>query len=83
MATLDSESQSGHTKYESRCFGRATFASVAIVATDHHGRKSLEVPGFGRQSLDKPNFGLESLDMPKFCRESMDMSLGPRPGNFT
>ena len=48
--------ESGHTKYESRCFGRATSASVAIVATDHHGRKSLEMP----------NFGLESLDMPKF-----------------
>ena len=54
------------------CFG-------ATVATDHHGRKSLEVPCFGRQSLDMPNFGLESLDMPKFCREKMDMSLGPRP----
>ena len=37
-----------------------------IVATDHHGRKSLEMPCFGRQSLDMPNFGLESLDMPKF-----------------
>ena len=56
MATLGSESQSGHTKHESRCFGRATFPSVAIVATDNHGRKSLEVPGFGRQSLDMPNF---------------------------
>ena len=58
--------ESGHTKYESRCFGRATSASFAIVATDHHGRKS----------LDMPNFGLESLEMPKFCREKLEMSLG-------
>ena len=71
---------SGHTKYESRCFGRTTSASVAMVATDHHGRKSLEMPCFGRQSLEMPNFGLESLDMPKFCRESLDMNLRPWPG---
>ena len=65
---------------KSRCFSRATAASVVIVATDHHGRKSLEIAFFGRQNLDMPNFGLESLDMPKFCRESLDTSLGPRPG---
>ena len=58
--------ESGHTKYESRCFGRATSASVTKFATDHHGRKILKMPGFGRQSLDMPNFGLESLDIPKF-----------------
>ena len=30
----------------SRCFGRATSASVAKVATDHHDRQSLDMPKF-------------------------------------
>ena len=72
--------ESGHIKHESRYFGRATSASVTIVATDHRGRISLEIPSFGRQSVHMPNFGLESLYMPKFCYESLEMSLGPRPG---
>ena len=71
--------QSGHTKYESRCFGRATSTSVAKIAASHHGRESLKLRGFGQQSLDMPNFGLESQTC-QFCRESVDMVLGPRPG---
>ena len=74
--------ESGHNKNKSRCFGRATCASVAKVAADYYGRESLEMPGFGRQSPDMFSFGLEFLDMPNFCRKSLDMSLGPRPGKF-
>ena len=70
---------SGHTKYETRCFDRATSTSAANVVTDHHGRESLKKPSFGRESLDMPDFGLVSLDMPNFCPESLDKSLGPRP----
>ena len=62
---------------------RPVSASVAKVATAHHGRESLEMPGSGRQSLDMPNFGLDSLYMPKLCRESLDMSLGLRLGLIT
>ena len=68
--------ESGHTNSESRCFVCAASASVAIVATDHHGRNRLEMPSFGRQFWTRLFF-FQSLDMPKFCRE---MSLGPRPG---
>ena len=40
MANLG-HGKSRNTKYELRCFGRATSASLAKVATDHHGRESL------------------------------------------